>query len=705
MPPATHTSTAGKHCFYYGHRRPSRNRPVVFGGLFTNRKTLPSSTVEGDTLSGSRQSKPRPSTTIHFRDWDPDLPSSSSSSSAPPSLTDSDRRLSPLARFICDSLRRNHRWCPAVLSDLNKLRRVTPDIVSEVLRSRPLLPASIYTRFFRWAGRQKGFSHTFASYNALAYSLSASGLFRAADQIPELMLAHGKSPSEKQLEILIRFHADARRPLRVFHLYQKMRSEFGVSPGRTFLYNRIIDSLVNCGRLDLGLAVYDDLRSDEGLKEDAVTFTIICKGFCRAGRIDELIHLLDRMRSEVCRPDLFAYTAMIKILTAEGNLDGSLRIWDEMAKDGVEADAMAYSTLIVGLSKSGRMEKGEKLFRAMKRKGFLIERSVYCALVEGYVAGGKVESGFQIFKEMVDDGYRADLDIYDSLIRGCCTAGRFDNAFKLFELVISEGIDPEFTTVSPLLVGYADADQIHNFFQFLDRLYVLGLPAMDFLSSFFTVFLERALHKIKEVKKALTLFYELKSSDHLKPDSCTYSLAISCISDIGDADEACSYFNMMKENSWTPAVSAYVSLVRGLCVAGEIDAAMIVVRDCLGNVTGGPMEFKYSLRVVDACCSGEPEKVVEVLNEMVELGYPVEDVIYCAIIHGFCKHASSGEARAVLDVMKDRNILSGANFVLYEDMLNEHLKKVAASLVISGLKFFGLEKKLRWRTSLDDSSS
>ncbi|KAK8958811.1 Pentatricopeptide repeat-containing protein [Platanthera guangdongensis] len=55
MSPDTHTSTAGKHYFYYGHRRPSRNLQVIFGGLFTNRKTLPSSTIEGDPLSSGRQ--------------------------------------------------------------------------------------------------------------------------------------------------------------------------------------------------------------------------------------------------------------------------------------------------------------------------------------------------------------------------------------------------------------------------------------------------------------------------------------------------------------------------------------------------------------------------------------------------------------------------------------------------------------------------
>ncbi|KAI0527527.1 hypothetical protein KFK09_003131 [Dendrobium nobile] len=735
MPPAPRppgaVAAVRKPYFYYGHRRPSQNRPVVFGGLFTNRKSLPFSAA--DRLSGDRPSKPRSHPTIDFRNWDPDLSSPSSSSSLP-SLPDSDRRLSPLARFICDSFRRHHRWCPAVLTELNKLRRVTPDLVAEVLKSRPLLPPSLSTRFFHWAGRQKGFSHTFASYNALAYTLSAAGLFRAADQVPELMLAQGKPPSEKQLEILVRFHADARRPLRLFHMYRKMRTRFGVSPRRTFLYNRIIDALVSCGRLDLALEVYDDLRSDDGLKEDAVTFTIICKGFCRAGRIDELVDLIGRMRSEVCRPDVFAYTAMVKILISEGNVDGGLRVWDEMVKDGVEADVMAYSTLIAGLCKAGRMEKGKELFKEMKKKGFLIERAVYGALVEGFVDGGQVESGAQILKEMVDDGYRADLGIYDLLIKGFCADGKVDKALKIFQIVIMEGIEPEFSTVLPLLITYADGHQMDMFYQFVDRINELGLPVTDHLSSFFTAYLVKggremkalkvfevlkskgycsvaiynilidALHKVKEVKKALLLFEELNDTEHLKPDSCTYSLVITCMAEDGDAREACSYFNRMKENSWTPSVAAYNSLVRGLCMMGEINAAMTLVKDCLGNVTSGPMEFKYSLRVLDACRSCKPEKVIEVLNEMVEQGYPLEDIIYCTVIHGFCKYASLGEARKVLEFMKKSKRLTEANFIFYEEMLNEHLKKETAGLVISGLKFFGLEKKLKWTTSLDDIS-
>ncbi|PQQ02807.1 pentatricopeptide repeat-containing protein [Prunus yedoensis var. nudiflora] len=69
------------------------------------------------------------------------------------------------------------------------------------------------------------------------------------------------------------------------------------------------------------------------------------------GRIDEMLQLLERMRVNLCKPDVFAYTAMIKVLISEGNLDGCLRVWEEMKRDRVEADVMAYATLVTGLLK------------------------------------------------------------------------------------------------------------------------------------------------------------------------------------------------------------------------------------------------------------------------------------------------------------------------------------------------------------------
>ncbi|MCI54545.1 pentatricopeptide repeat-containing protein, partial [Trifolium medium] len=81
-----------------------------------------------------------------------------------------------------------------------------------------------------------------------------------------------------------------------------------------------MDALVKTGHLDLALSVYSDFKED-GLVEESVTFMVLIKGLCKAGKIDEMLEVLGRMREKLCKPDVFAYTALVRIMVPEGNLD------------------------------------------------------------------------------------------------------------------------------------------------------------------------------------------------------------------------------------------------------------------------------------------------------------------------------------------------------------------------------------------------
>ncbi|KAK6234447.1 hypothetical protein QUC31_006853 [Theobroma cacao] len=711
MPPKSLPAKTPKPYFFYGHRKPSQNRPVVYGGLFSNRQILK-----------TPPTPPQPSPPFDLHKWDPYYLSQNPS---PPSTPNpyQNRKLSPIARFIVDAFRKNqYTWGPTVVFELNKLRRVTASLVAEVLKveNDPVLAS----KFFHWAGKQKGFKYNFASYNALAYCLNRNGRFRAADQLPELMDSQGKQPTEKQFEILIRMHADNNRGQRVYYVYQKMKN-FGIKP-RVFLYNRIMDALVKTGYLDLALSVYEDFRGD-GLVEESITFMILIKGLCKAGRIEEMLEVLGRMREKLCKPDVFAYTAMVRILVSEKNLDGCLLVWEEMERDGVEPDVMAYVTLVTGLCKGGRVQRGYELFREMKDKGILIDRATYGVLIEGFVKDGKVGSACDLLKDLVDSGYRADLGIYNSLIEGLCDARRVDRAYKLFQVTVQEGLVPEFATVNPMLVAFAEMRRMNDFCKLLEQMQKLGFSVIDDLSKFFSfvvgkeertvlaiqVFdelkvkgytgvpiyniLMEALRKTGKVKQALSLFQEMKGLN-FEPDSSTYGTAIICFVEDENIKEACVCHNNIIEMSCVPSIDAYYSLAKGLCKIGEIDAAMMLVRDCLGNVTNGPMAFKYALTVLHACKSGA-ETVTEVLNEMMQEGWPPDNIIYSAIISGMCKYGTIEEARKVFANLRTRKLLTEANTIVYDEILIEHMEKKAAELVLSGLKFFGLESKLKAKGS------
>lgn len=534
----------------------------------------------------------------------------------------------------------------------------------------------------------------------------------------------GKPPTEKQFEILIRMHSDANRGLRVFYVYEKMK-KFGVKP-RVFLYNKIMDALVKTGHFDLAMSVYDDFKSD-GLVEEGVTFMILIKGLCKAGRVDEAVKLLGQMRN-LCKPDVFAYTAMVRVLVSEGNLDGCLMVWEEMRGDKVEPDVMAYATLVMGLCKGNRVEKGYELFNEMKGKGYLIDRAIYGTLIEAFVADGKVGLACDLLKDLMESGYRADLAIYNSLIEGLCNAKWVDKAHKLFRVTVQEDLQPDFATVNPMLVSYAESKRVDEFYKLLGQMQNLGFNVIDNLSKFFSYMVikeERimtalemfenlklkgyqsvsiyntligALHQFGDVNKALTLFQDLEMSS-LEPDSSSYSSAITCFVQVGDIQKACSCYNKIMETYLVPSVDAYISLVEGLCKIWEIDAAMMLIRDCLANVSSGPIEFKYALAILHVCKSNNAKKVIEVLNEMIQQSCPPNNVIFSVIISGMCKHGTVEEAREIFSSMRECKLLSESDLIVYDEVLIDHMKKKTADLVLSGIKFFGLEAKLRAKGS------
>ncbi|KAM3276081.1 hypothetical protein ACQJBY_044458 [Aegilops geniculata] len=715
-----------RHTIYHGRRRASPYRPTVHGGLITHLRATSPGPCSPRSPSPAATTAP-----FHLPDWDPSSPSHSPRSPPTPShsTSASSRRLSPLARFLLDALRRHQRWGPPVVADLSKLRRVPPTLVAEVLSAHPPPPPPLALPFFHWAGRQKGFRHCFPAFHALASLLSAAGLPAAADQLPDLIRSHGKPVSHPQLTLLVRLHTAARRPLRALYTLRRFRHDFSVQP-QVHVCNRVLGALTAAGHVEDALKLFDEM-AESGIRPMPVTFAIIVRALGQEGMAERILEMIRRMRDEVCRPDVFVYTALVKTMVRRGHMEACIRVWEEMGRDGVEPDTMAYATMVEGLCNAGMVEKAAKLFEGMRKKGLLVHRIVYASLVDGYVAAGRVGDGCRILKEMVDAGYRADLKTYNILIGGLCGIGREDKAHQMFQIVLQEELVPSSETVSQLLVCYADKGEMVKFFGLVDKLVELSLPAVEFLADFLRLFackggrelkavelfktlrqkgycsvniyniLIENLLKIKERKKALLLFEEMKASDDCEPESCTYSLMIPCFVDEGNIEEACSCYNSMMKAEWIPSLSAYRSLVKGLCKIGDINAAVSLVSDCLGNVENGPMEFKYTLTVIEACRSKDPEKVMKVVVEMIELGYLIEELIFSAVIYGFCKYATSTGAREVFSVMRDRDIISEANFIVYEDMLNEHLKKVTADLVISGLKFFNLESKLKWRSRID----
>ncbi|GLT92880.1 hypothetical protein SLE2022_106920 [Rubroshorea leprosula] len=231
-----------------------------------------------------------------------------------------------------------------------------------------------------------------------------------------------------------------------------------------------------------------------------------------------------------------------------------------MKKDGVKPDTMAYTTLVMGLCKGGRVGRGFDFFKEMKGRKFLIDRTLYRVLIEGFVKDGRVGSGLDLLKDLMDSGYGADLDIYNVLIEGLCSVKQVDKA-KAFSDYSSRGFGAKLCNHESPVSGFCRDEKNGCFLHVARADEETGISVLEDLSKFLFVIgkedrtmmalevfddskvkdyrsvsiyniLMEALYKIGKVKKALSLFGEIKVSN-LMPDS-TYRIAIMCYAEDQD---------------------------------------------------------------------------------------------------------------------------------------------------------------------------
>ncbi|KAF8780005.1 hypothetical protein HU200_002023 [Digitaria exilis] len=349
-----------KHTIYHGHRRPSPHRPTVRGGLFTD--------LRSPSPSPTPRASPSPTTSatpFRLADWDPHPSSSSSSVASPssPSASASARRLSPLARFLLDALRRHQRWGPPVVADLTQAP-----------------PRAALTR--RRGPHRAPAPSAAARAPVLPLGRSPEGLPPLLPGVPRPRLASLRrgaprrrrpAPGPHARPREARLHPAAHAPRPPPHRRAPsaprspcpppLRHKFDVKP-EVHACNRVLGALAAAGHVEDALKLFDEMAETE-TRPMPVTFAIMVRA---------LLEMIERMRNEVCRPDVFVYTALVKTMVRRGHMDGCIRVWKEMEKDGVAPDAMAYATIVGGLCKAGMVEEAAELFKEMRKKGLLVDR-------------------------------------------------------------------------------------------------------------------------------------------------------------------------------------------------------------------------------------------------------------------------------------------------------------------------------------------
>ncbi|KAK8549281.1 hypothetical protein V6N13_008958 [Hibiscus sabdariffa] len=539
---------------------------------------------------------------------------------------------------------------------------INEELVVEVLNLLKLKP-ELAVKFFIWAGRQTGYSHTVTVFNSLLDLLeSGSG---NDDRIPEKFLLEIRNDDEKILKRLLNLLIGkyCKNGLWNMALEELGRlKDFGYKPSRA-TYCLLVQVFLRADLLDTAHLFYREM-SDAGFHMDNYTLRCYAYSLCRTGQWKEALSLIEK---EEFKPDVVIYTKMIAGLCEASLFEEAMDFLNRMRADSCVPDVVTYRVLLCGCLNKGQLGTCKRILEIMITEGCYPTLAIFDSLVQAYCKSGDYSYAFELLNKMTKCGFQPGYVVYNKFIGGVCGKKELpsSDALELAENAYSEMLAAGFVlnkfNVSHFARCLCSAGKFEKACKLIHEMMRKGfIPDTSTYSKVIN-----HLCKAKKVENAFLLFVEMKKNG-VVPDVHTYTILIDSFCKAGLMEQARNWFDEMVKGGCAPSVVTYTALIHAYLKARQVSKAdelfeMMLSKGCIPNVV------TYTALIDGHCKAGQTEKARQIYARMhtneeipdVDLYFKavVDDpktpnvYTYGALVDGLCKIHKVKDAHDLLEAM------------------------------------------------------
>ncbi|ONM16473.1 Tetratricopeptide repeat (TPR)-like superfamily protein [Zea mays] len=553
-------------------------------------------------------------------------------------------------------------------------------VVVAVLRS--VRTPELCVRFFLWAERQVGYSHTGACYNALAEVLHFDDRARTTERLLREIGEDDREVLGRLLNVIVRKCCRHGAWAKALEELGRLK-DFGYRPsGAT--YNALVQVLATAGQMDMGFRVQKEMSelgfctdkftvgcfaqalckegrwSDalvmierEDFKLDTVLCTQMISGLMEASLFDEAISFLHRMRCNSCIPNVVTYRTLLAGFLKKKQLGWCKRIISMMMNEGCNPNPSLFNSLVHSYCNARDYPYAYKLLNRMAGCGCPPGYVVYNIFIGSICSGEELPSpdllalAEKVYEEMLASSCVLNKVNTANFARCLCGMGKFDKAFQIIKLMMRKGFVPDTSTYSKVITFLCEA---------------------------------------MKVEKAFLLFQEMKSVGVI-PDVYTYTILIDSFCKVGLIEQARSWFDEMESVGCSPSVVTYTALLHAYLKTKQVPQASDIFHRMV-DAGCAPNTITYSALVDGLCKAGESQKACEVYAKMIGTSDNVGSdfyfegehtdsiapnvVTYGALIDGLCKAHKVVDAQELLDVMSSNGC--EPNHIIYDALIDGFCK-------------------------------
>lgn len=479
--------------------------------------------------------------------------------------------------------------------------RLTESLVLDVLNYGKTHWDVFYcVRFFDWAGRQREFSHTRATFHAMFQILYKAESSWAILDFMKKYTEDGFTMRPVRLyDTLVIGYSVVGKPEIALQVFGKMRFQ-GIDLNG-FAYHVLLNSLVEKGYVDVVQVIVDQIRT-HGL-ENEITHSIMMKNFCKSKDFDGAEEYL---------------RSVVMGTYVNGN------------RKADRSDALV-GTLVDALYDAKQFEKADALVEDMKAAGVVSKEYVYGLSIRSFIQAGKVNGALDFYKsKMESDGYTPGLYQYNSLVSRLLRENRLQEVFELLIEMKEQKILPDEITMNTTLCFFCKAgmmDAALELYESKDE-FGLSMNSMAYNCLMNILFADTSIDNAYGVlKNAIGQGYF--------PGKKTFSVIADALCREKKFDEMKEFILAALDRHFIPSYSVYNKFIKALCRSSRLEEGYRVLGE-LNNFNVDTTRSTYFTFISGFNRAGRGDIAASLLIEMQEKGHRPTRKLFRDVVCSLC---------------------------------------------------------------------
>ncbi|KAK9058806.1 hypothetical protein SSX86_023649 [Deinandra increscens subsp. villosa] len=476
------------------------------------------------------------------------------------------------------------------VSQLSRLNlRLTESLVLDVLYYVKDVLSCL--KFFDWAGRQPGFHHTRATFNAIFKILSKAKLMSLMLDYLDNYAKHRGTHKINYHTILVMGYAVAGKPEIALHLFGRMRYQ-GLDLD-DFAYHVLLNGLVEESCFDGVESVAKQIKM-RGY-ESEVTHSILVKGFCRKKEFDKAEayfrgvmdggvklktggFIVGALVDGLCKNDQFdkagklvdefgefhVYDIWIRELVRARKLDGAMEFLQKTKNPEFVVryvpDVFRYNTLIIRLLRENRLEEVCDLIIEMRENNVPPDELTMNIVLCFFCKAGMVDVALRLYDSRGEIGLSLSSMTLNYLMNTLCGDGSVTDAYRILKNSIEQGYFPGKMTFSILADALCKLEKL----DMMNELFLVALENNIVLSDRIHESYIKALCRIGRVEDGYFIHGELSRLNKVTT-RYAYNSLINGFIKLNRGDIATKLLIEMQENGHTPTRKLFRAVIQSVC--------------------------------------------------------------------------------------------------------------------------------------------